>query len=198
MLRAAVVVWIVLLQGLSGGASLWAQEATDGPRVRVGLEGSYVRIYEGDVTVGALSAYGVTARAGVWVTPRGRVDVFLTHAPGDNDLSTALPKLTYYGVLVGTSNLRLPGSGFSLFFEGGYGWMRVDDVADLSGCRPPECFAEGGPGLRAGAEGSFLLGAGAEAKLSRYLNARGGGRWHVRQPPFEAGLSLELGLGIQW
>jgi len=197
MLRAAVVVWS-FLQALSGGASLLAQEATGGPRFRVGLEGSYVPIYEGDVTVGPLSAYGVTARAGVWVTPRGRVDAFLTHAPGDDDLSTALPKLTYYGVLAGTSNLRLPGSGFSIFLEGGYGWMRVDHVPDLSGCRPPECFAEGGPGLREGTEGSVLLGAGAEAKLSEIMHARAGGRWHVSRPPSEAGLSLELGLGIQW
>ena len=197
MMRVAVMVLGFLL-GLSGGASLQAQEATNGPRFRVGVEGSYVPVYEGDATVGSLSAFGVTARAGVWVAPKVRADAFLTHAPGDDDLSTALPKLTYYGVLVGSSNLGMPGSGLTLFLEGGYGWMRVDHVADLSGCRPPECFAEGGPQLREGTEGSVLLGAGAEAKLSESVYAIAGGRWHVSQHPSEAGLSLELGLGIQW
>lgn len=192
-----VLLVLGLVLGVSGRTPLSAQEVVQGARFSAVLEGTYVPVYEGDATVGSLSALGVTATVGVWVAPKIRIGTFLTHALGDADPMTALPELTYYGLMVGTSNIRAPGAPVSVFLEAGYGWMRVDDATDSSGCRLP-CFAEGGPHLRDGTEGSVVIGAGVEARVFERLYVRGGGRWHVTQPPSEAGASFGLGLGIHW
>jgi hypothetical protein len=162
------------------------------------LEGAVIPIHAGDATVGRVVGLGVTLHGGIMLSRVIGAGLLVTYAPGDGDPRTADPELTYYGLVLEAQTPRSDGRGAALFVEGGIGRMHVDDVSDSSLCRPPACFAEGGPDLSPGSHTTGIAGLGLDVALSPAAFIRTGLRFFVPRFPSQAGLVLSLGFGVAW
>jgi hypothetical protein len=166
-------------------------------RFETGAQLTYVPLYGGDATVGSVSGWGASVSAGMRLTSKARVDVFLTHVPADDDPLDRGPQVQLGGVTVGRTWY---GPEMGLFVAGGVGFIAID-TRPRPVCDPPFCFAEGGPSFVDVTLPTVLLSAGYDIPTSAPLRVRTTVRVHMpfggsRAAAAEGGnLRIEVGLG---
>jgi hypothetical protein len=193
--RAAIAA-ACLLAGLTGAADVRAQ-----PSIEAGLRGSYLPLYAGDATVGAVHGLAATVHAGLVLGPEGQVEVeaFYTFSPRDTDPYNRAPRIQLAGGLLHLSR----GVDAAVSAVGTVGVGLVDIAPEETGpCNPPLCFDEGGPSYRDAVLPTAIGGLGLDLALQGPVRLRLDARGHLPLGADDnAGdsgkLRLEVGAGLR-
>lgn len=197
-LRSRFIGICVIAAGAAGSADVEAQ-----PRGHVETRASWLPLYRGDATVGAVANRAITVGGGFRIGSGGlaTVEGFYTLSPRDNDPYNRAPRIQMLGALV--SNARPPESSWSVIRSFGIGLIDISPEA-LEPCEPP-CFREGGPSFHRATLPTVIGRLGAELHVAgpAYLRAdvrvhqpfaTGGNKGDSgdRRWEFGVGLAMEL------
>ena len=168
-------------------------------RSHIEIRGSGFSLYDGDATVGSVSAFAWTIGVGTRVGPlaAAHLEAFYTLSPMGRPSDPA-PRIHLAGVLIGGS--RPPQAAWSVVGSFGLGVISVQP-RDIGRCDPPLCFNEGGPNYTRATLPTAIGRLGLDVRIASAVHARFDGRLH--QPigadenagstgdrRFELGLSL--------
>lgn len=189
--RGAGTVLPLLLLLAATAASAQEGDASARP-FELGLQASFVPVYGGDATVGPITAWAGTARAGLRLGPVTSVELVASLLPRDDDPYHRVPGIGYYDALFRFRFTR-PDLPVEAFFSVGYSLIRYD-VHEIV-CRPEDgCIDEGGPGFDDGSTWVPVFGLGYSTPLAGRIRWISDLRWHIGG---DAGVLIGTGVAIR-